>query len=126
VTISFEDEPKIRGIKVKSRYDIVVQGIMFAADTSKRYRDGTMYVNVRLNKYGKCWGARHRMFTGNTEYPFVHSKKNVTCFVVDRFGQCRPADPPKEKVLHLSDKTKVDTDWKPFAAALKARVEVNQ
>ena len=126
MTINAPD-PVIHGLKTNTRYDIVVQGIMFAADTSKRYRRGEIYVNVRLNPRGQCWGARHLMFnTNNRRYPFVFSKRNVTAFVVERDGSCRPAKAQKEKVMHLEDKSKVETNWRPYAAALAKRVGVNK
>ena len=126
MTINAPD-PVIRDLKPNCRFDIEINGILFAADTSKKYRRGEIYVNVRLNPRGQCWRARHLMFnTNNARYPFVFSKRNVTAFVVERDGSCRPAKAMKEKVMHLEDKVKVETNWRPYAAALAKRVGVNK
>lgn len=103
------------------RYDIEVDGIMFAADVSKKYRNG-WYVNIRLNPKGDCWGSRNYMFSGERDYPLVISKVTIAAFFIENNGNARPVSPDKEKVRNKSDKSKIDTDWRPYALALSKRL----
>jgi len=106
------------------RFDIEVNGILFAADVSKKYRNGR-YVNVRLNQEGKCWGSRNYMFSGNASRPHKFSDKTIAAFFIENNGNARLVMNNKEKMRNLSDKDKTEADWRPYALALKQRVGEN-
>jgi len=107
------------------RYDIQVNGVLLAADVSKKYRNGR-YVNIRLNPKGECWGSRNYMFTGDPHYPFEISKKTIAAFYVDNNGEARPVLIGKEKKRNESDATKLEGDWMPYALALHQRIGGNE
>ena len=107
------------------RFDIEVNGILFAADVSKKYRDGR-YVNVRLNQQGEGWGSRNYMFTGNPSRPHTFSDKTISCFFIENNRNARAVVAKKEKMRNQSDKDKTEADWRPYALALVQRVGGNE
>jgi len=110
--------------KPLARYDVFVDGVLFAIDTSKTYYDGGMYANVRLSPKGNCWKRRTLMFTNHGMK--VVSKKNVAKFYIEKDGLCRAAIIKKEKFLNASDKGAVSNDWQPYALALKIRTDITE
>lgn len=107
------------------RYDVFVNGVVFAIDLSRQYdRDGGMYANVRLSPYGNCWKRRTLMFTNQGSK--VISKKNVAKFYIEKDGKCRAVIGKKEKFLNASDKGAVSNEWQPYALALKIRTDITE
>jgi|TARA_B110000483_G_C17883389_1_gene422542 hypothetical protein len=111
---------EIQGTKAK-RFDIEVNGIMFAADISKKYRNGR-YVNVRLAPDGNGWHTRHDMFTNDPKHPLTHSSKNVAKFFIENNGVVRSCIVEKERFRNRSDKEALEANWRPYADALFTRM----
>ena len=111
---------EIQGTKEK-RFDIEINGIMFASDVSKKYRNGR-YVNVRLAPDGNGWDSRHDMFTNDPKFPFTISRKNVAKFFIQNNGVARRCIAEKERVRNRSDKEALEADFEPYADALFTRM----
>jgi len=110
----------IHNVEPNTRYDIVVDGVIYAVDTSKRYsRDRGMYVNVRLSRLKKGWRTRTSMY--NKDGSPVWSGQNASSFYIPQNGLCRSVQQKKELLKWTSDKKKINADWKAFALALKMR-----
>jgi len=110
----------IPNAKPLTRYDIVLDGIIFAADTSRVYpRDGGMYVNIRLSPRMKGWMTRYSMFKKNGD--MVWSPHNARKFFIEYDGKVRAVKGKKEVVKWTSDKKAINQDFKPFALALMMR-----
>jgi len=110
--------------KPLARYDVFVNGVLFAVDTAKLNRDGGVYVNVRLSPYGNCWKSRTLMF--KAQGGLVYSAKNVAKFYIEKDGKCRAVIGKKEKFLNASDKGAVSNEWQPYALALKIRTDITE